>query len=220
MVYLTGGKAAILHKNYFPEAKIVPEFKAVCEGARFLTGRFGEKPNGKYLLVNVGTGTSWYLMNGKQSERVLGSGFGGGTFMGLARQFAGKRKFHEYIDLAAEGDKGKVDLLVKDIYEGEEPPIDGYLTASNFAKAVLSTDHTEADRVASVVNMLAENIVQLSKQTAVIYQTQEVVFIGSTLIGNQPFRKALERYTLMVDLHPRFLSDGEFSGAIGAILST
>jgi type II pantothenate kinase len=218
-VSLTGGKALYIRQRYFPEAEIVQEFTAVCEGTAFLLEKSGEKALGKYLVANIGTGTSWYLVDGQQHQRVLGSGLGGGTFMGLANLLAGQKEFSEYVSLASSGNKGMVDLLVQDIYE-EEPPIDGNLTASSFAKASYSNGHSDRDRLAAAVNMLAENLVLLSKQTAAIHQTDDIVYIGSTLTGNQPLQTGLELYSSMLGLRPHTLRNGEYSGALGSILST
>lgn len=218
-VYLTGGKASFIKQNYSPQAEIIPEFNAVCEGAQFLLNKSGNSLLNKYLLVNIGTGTSWYLIDGKQHKRVLGSGLGGGTFVGLGNLLAGEREFAEYVQLSGTGDRENVDLLVKDIYE-EEPPIDGNLTASNFAKAPNSNKHSEEDRLAATVNMLAENLALLSSQTAVIHDTREIVYIGSTLIGNKPLIDGLDRFTRQLGHHAHILQNGEYSGALGAILST
>lgn len=213
---LTGGKAHFLKKNFFNSAKVIPEFEASCEGASFLLRQANEKFDQPFLLVNIGTGTSWYLIHGEENKRVLGSGIGGGTFMGLGRIGAGSHDFTELIRLAEAGDKQKMDLLVKDIYYPEEPPIDGNLTASNFGKAG-AVDGREADMAASTINMITETIILLTQQTARLYGVKHIVYIGSTLIGNIPLRNGLTEFSNMVGLKPYFLNNGEYSGALGAI---
>ena len=160
------------------------------------------------------------MIDGEQNERILGSGIGGGTFMGLGRLLGNKDDYEDLVSLASVGNKGNVDLLVKDIYHPEESPIDGNLTASNFAKAAIGTEPANIDRLAAIVNMMSETIVLLSKQATEIYNVTDVVYIGSTLIGNAPFKSSLERFSIMFGLTPHFLQDGEYSGAIGAILVT
>ncbi|SEN24328.1 pantothenate kinase [Mesobacillus persicus] len=216
-INLTGGRADYLKENYFQQARVVPEFKASCEGAIYLLNKDEIKLGAKYLLVNIGTGTSWYLIDGHKNERILGSGIGGGTFMGLGKLLVGSDDYQNLVDLIKEGDREKVDLLVKDIYHSESP-IGGDLTASNFAKATFTNEHTPADQLASTVNMMAETIVLLSKQTSVAHQLSEVVYIGSSLIGNQSLKDGLASYSTMVGLSPNFLQDGEYSGAIGALI--
>ncbi|WP_144481067.1 type II pantothenate kinase [Cytobacillus oceanisediminis] len=218
-IYLTGGKAGTIKANYFPEAKVVDEFSAVCEGSRYLKMKEAMSVSDPYILVNIGTGTSWFTIDGEQYERVLGSGIGGGTFMGLGKMFTEADAFSDLVSLAAEGDKGNVDLLVKDIYHPEKPPIHGELTASNFAKSQGITSSSPADKMASLNNMIAETLTLLTVQAASLHNIKQAVFIGSTLAGNQLLRENLETYCKMSGIDPVFLEHGEFSGAIGAMLT-
>ena len=126
--------------------------------------------------------------------------------------------FPTLVSLSASGEKGIVDLLVKDIYYPEEPPIHGDLTASNFAKSEAIASSSAADKMASTLNMIAETITLLTVQTATLHGTRKVIFIGSTLAGNKPLQESLDFYCKMSGLDPIFLQNGEFSGAIGAIL--
>jgi type II pantothenate kinase len=217
-VYLTGGRAGKIKAEFFPDAEIVDEFTAACEGANYLMMEEG-LPNGeKSLLINIGTGISWIKIDGESYDRVLGSGIGGGTFMGMGKLFADSSDFATLVNLSASGDRGKVDLLVKDIYHPEEPPIPGDLTASNFAKDEAINSSSAADKMASFLNLMAETITLLTVQTAALHGIKKVVFIGSTLAGNKPLQDNLALYCKMSGLEPIFLVNGEFSGAIGAIL--
>jgi type II pantothenate kinase len=217
-VSLTGGRAGKIKAEFFPDAVIIDEFTAACEGANYLMMKEG-LPNGeKSLLINIGTGTSWFKIEGEHYDRVLGSGIGGGTFMGMGKLLADPSDFASLVSLSDSGEKGNVDLLVKDIYHPEEPPIPGDLTASNFAKTEAISSSSAADKMASVLNMIAEIITLLTVQTAALHSTKRVIFIGSTLAGNKPLQESLDFYCKMSGLEPTFLQTGEFSGAIGAIL--
>ncbi|HEY2420884.1 MAG TPA: type II pantothenate kinase [Neobacillus sp.] len=215
-VALTGGKAAIIQKNYFPNGEIIPEFQATCEGARLFLVEEGKKIENPFLLVNIGTGTSWHFVNGEKYERILGSGVGGGIFTGLGSILTNEADFQQLTLLANDGEKGNVDLLIKDIYESDEPPLDGNLTAANFAKGT-NEKQTAADLMAAVTNMIVETIVLLTLQAAAIHKTKQVVFIGSTLIGNHSLHKGLTFYMNMLGLSAEFLSNGEYCGAAGAL---
>jgi type II pantothenate kinase len=217
-VGLTGGKANLIKKAYFPNGLIIPEFQATCEGARLFLLEEGKNTDEPFLLVNIGTGTSWHFVNGKKYERILGSGVGGGIFTGLGSILTAEEDFHRLTVLANEGEKGNVDLLVSDIYESDEPPIDGNLTAANFAKGS-KVKHTEADRMAAITNMIVETIVLLTLQAAALHKTNRVVFIGSTLIGNHSLRKGLKFYMNRLGLSAEFLGNGEYCGAAGALFS-
>lgn len=215
-IVLTGGKAGMVRSKYFPDAEIIDEFTAACKGAKFLMQKNQVHIGDQFLLVNVGTGTSWFNIKGDNYERVLGSGVGGGTFIGLGYLLAGTRDFSELVELASRGSRGNVDLLVKDIYHPEDPPIPGDLTASNFAKSTLVPESKNSDMVAAVINMISETLTLLTVQTASIQQTKKVIYIGSTLAGNKPLQSSLDCYAKMSGIEPVFLPDGEFSGAIGA----
>jgi type II pantothenate kinase len=217
-VSLTGGKSSIIQKKYFPESVIIPEFQATCEGTRFLLEAENKSIGDNYLIVNIGTGTSWHVVKGDKVERILGSGIGGGTFTGLGSLLTKVRGYRQLTCLAEEGNKNNVDLMVKDIYESAESPVNGELTAANFAKGI-RMNPSEADRMASLSNMIAETIVLLTSQAATIHQIKSAVIIGSATAGNKPLRHALESYLDMVGVTPVFLEKGEYCGAIGAHLS-
>lgn len=217
-VSLTGGKSSVMQQSFFQNGLIIPEFQATCDGARFLLGAENKSIEESYLIVNIGTGTSWHVVNGDKVERILGSGMGGGTFTGLGSLLTQVQDYQQLTVLANEGNKRKVDILVKDIYETADGPINGELTAANFAKGK-KQNHTEADRLASLSNMIAETIVLLTSQAATINQVKRAVIIGSAIVGNPSFKMALEYYMNMVGLTPVFLEKGEYCGAIGAYLS-
>lgn len=215
---VTGGKSHLIKKRFLPDSAVVPEFQATCEGARFILLNEGKNLEQPFLLVNIGTGTSWHVVHGERYERILGSGIGGGTFTGLGELLTEEKDFHQLVLFAEEGKKGDVDLLVRDIYESEGSPIDGNLTAANFAKGT-QVKHTIPDRMASLANMIAETIVLLTHQAAAIHNIKEVIYIGSTLCGNPPLQNWLEKYSDMLGLTSRFLNNGEYCGAVGAYVS-
>jgi type II pantothenate kinase len=215
-IYLTGGKARKIQSLYYPNAALIDEFSATYEGTKFLMKLENISLNDKVLLVNIGTGTSWFIMDNTKSERVLGSGVGGGTLMGLGRLLSNGGEYSELAELAMEGKRANVDLLVKDIYEPDTPPIPGDLTASNFAKAALDRSASVSDQIASLINMISETITLLTVQAARENKIKRVVFIGSTVSGNKVLRDSLDAYAKMSGLDPVFLHNGEYSGAIGA----
>jgi type II pantothenate kinase len=216
-IYLTGGRAGKVKAEYFVNAEIVDEFTAACEGAKYLMKQEGVLLNEKSLLVNIGTGTSWFTIDGEHYKRVLGSGIGGGTFMGTGKILADSMDFSTLVNLSGNGERGKVDLLVKDIYYPEEPPIPGELTASNFAKSAAIASSSPADQMASILNMISETITLLTVQTAALHNIKKAIFIGSTLAGNKPLQDSLDFYCKMSGIDPFFLANGQFSGAIGAM---
>ncbi|GIQ79963.1 type II pantothenate kinase [Kipferlia bialata] len=155
---------------------VCDEIRSVITGLNFL---LRERPNGSayryrsnapqpvqyvpcanpypYLLVNVGSGVSFIVVTGPYTfERVDGSTIGGGTFWGLGRVLTGISDFDTILRLAKEGNSGRVDMEVGDIY-GED-----YLTmglpkdtiASSFAK-VTRAPAKEAREAAASCNCIS-----------------------------------------------------------------
>jgi type II pantothenate kinase len=209
----------------------VPEFEATCAGARWLLERQGRRP-GAFLLTNVGTGTSIHHITPDGHERVGGTGVGGGTILGLAALLSGKGgsgtglgtaaslDYTDLVAMAAQGDRTRVDLKVSHIYAGATPPIPGELTASNFGHVVHQTEPIRlSDALASVIGLVGETVTTVSVHAARERGTAEVVYIGSTFRGNALLEGIVNRYTRLRGAEPYVLPDGEYSGAVGALLA-
>ncbi|KAI1488382.1 fumble-domain-containing protein [Biscogniauxia mediterranea] len=70
-----------------------------------------------YMLVNIGSGVSILKVSGPRTyERVGGTSLGGGTLWGLLSLLTPADNFDDMLDMAAQGDNTKVDMLVGDIY--------------------------------------------------------------------------------------------------------
>ncbi|MFC4558280.1 type II pantothenate kinase [Virgibacillus kekensis] len=220
-ICITGGRSEQLAGLLDAQPQTVVEFDATASGIKYLAEKQGYQLGQNYLFVNVGTGTSIHSVKESQQERVGGSGIGGGTLLGLAYLLTGKLDYEEIIRSASEGDRGNVDLKVKDIFEGSLPPISGDLTASNFGKknAMASKAPSDADKVAAVVGLIGEVIVTISTQMAFINDTSSIVYVGSSFRSNPLLKEIIKEYTKMVGKEPVFLKNGEFSGAVGALLT-
>jgi type II pantothenate kinase len=217
--YVTGGKAGRI-KHYLNNAGEISEFEAVCNGAAclFYEQHQNERP---FILANIGTGTSLFYVNKETQEyrRLVGTGMGGGTIMGLGKILSGKGSFSEIISLAKSGNREKVDLLVKDLYENEAPPIPGHLTAANFA-GEFTGNETSSDSLRSLINMIAENIVLLAARAAEAEETKTILFTGGALAGNPLLQADLSKFQDLIEYEPVFLKNGAFTGAVGSIISS
>ncbi len=134
-VAATGGGAQRL-AALLPELRIerVPEFEAWGRGVPLLARREGlELPDG-YLVVSLGTGTSVLWVRGGRCERIGGSALGGGSLLGLGQLLLGVDSFERIAELARNGDRRRVDLLVGDIYGDDETPLPRELNAASFGK--------------------------------------------------------------------------------------
>ncbi|MEK5184746.1 type II pantothenate kinase [Solibacillus sp. FSL R5-0691] len=219
---LTGGRTEQLRDvlKTMKSIEYIVEFEATLKGVRYLLEKEGHSID-QSIITNIGTGTSIHYMDGNTHARVGGTGVGGGTLIGLSTIMTGISDFDEIKANAYKGKREGIDLLVKDIYQGMDTPIDGNLTASNFGKVGI-TDQREFEQnnlLATTQGLIGEVISTLSIQLAVQYKTEHIVYIGSTLIDNEQLVKVIEHYTILKKHKPVFLEDCGFSGAIGALLN-
>lgn len=212
----TGGKWPELAAKLKQKQQTTDEFTALINGTRYLLEIEGT-PEREFILTSIGTGTSIFHVKENNFERMLGSGIGGGTFMGLGSLLTKTNQFQELVELVSLGNRQNSDLLVKDIYDSVEAPLFGDLTAANFGKAHSHTEKTEADHAAALNQLITEVILSLAGQVAAAKNIQHIVFAGSTLQGNQPLRESIASFQEMLQFTPVFLEKGAYAGAIGAL---
>ncbi|MDN7246804.1 type II pantothenate kinase [Planococcus shenhongbingii] len=219
-VCLTGGKSGVLRSLLTKEAKEMVEFEATHQGVQFLLDQMGRE-EAVYVVTNVGTGTSIHCIQNNAQERLGGTGVGGGTLVGLSHLLTGITDFEEIVELASKGSRDRIDLKVKHIYEDKEPPIPGDLTASNFGNDLFSVagELSKEELLATVVGLVGETVSTLSVIAARQCQSSTVIYIGSSFIHNPLLKEVVETYTILRGSKPLFLENGEFSGAVGAMIS-
>lgn len=219
-ICLTGGKSGVLRSLLTKEAKEIVEFEATRRGVQFLLGRMGRSET-TYLVTNVGTGTSIHCIQNDSEERLGGTGVGGGTLLGLSHLLTGVTDYEEIVRLASNGSRERIDLKVKHIYEGKEPPISGELTASNFGNDLFSVSDelTKEELLATVIGLVGETVSTVSVQAARQCDSSLVIYIGSSFIHNPLLKEVVKSYTILRGSTPLFLENGEFSGAVGAMTS-
>lgn len=218
-IYLTGGKAEYMSEELNQNACMSVEFDATYLG---LMSLIKEQDLGlkRFVYLNVGTGTSFHQADQNGQERVGGSGVGGGTLLGLSSLLTGINDFDEIVSLAKEGNRDEIDLKVHHIYAGRPTPIPDDLTASNFGNVLNSNiaDLNVADKVQAVIALVAETVTAVGISLAEGFETKDIVFIGSTLLNNEVMEEIVLRYAGLKGANVHIVKNGEFSGAIGAIL--
>ena len=217
---LTGGGALELARLLGLDTEPVGEFAAWRVGSRALLARQGKPPGERDLLVSLGTGTSVLLVEPERATRVGGTALGGGTLLGLGSALVGTADFDEFVTLAAEGDRRKVDLLVSDIYRSGSLPLPGDLNASSFAKLTRARSDAppgRSDLAHALTALVGENIALICNGLAALTQARRLVFGGATLRNNAALREILESVIGMLGRELIFLVDGEFAGALGAL---
>ncbi len=191
------------------------EFAAWARGAPVLAARQGTELPRRYLLASIGTGTSVLALEGDRFRRVGGTAIGGGTLLGLGRLLLGRSTFREITALARSGDRGRVDLLVGDIYRDQPSPLPPGLNAASFAK--LESTRPE-DLAHALVCMIGENIGLLCSEFGRAQQLDCVVYGGSTLLENEVLQEVLLQRARGAGQRAVFLEQGAFCGALGAAI--
>jgi type II pantothenate kinase len=165
--------------------------------------------------VSLGTGTSILEIDGEAMQRVGGTALGGGTLLGLARLLCQTGSFAEITELASRGERGRVDLLVRDVYPEGGIALPPDLTASNFAKLESSEP---ADLAHALLGLIGENVGIACAAIAHARSVEMLVFGGSTLEANPTLQEILRQTVQLFGREARILPDGAFCGAVGAAL--
>ena len=219
---VTGGGGPRFARLMRLDTTAVGEFDAWSAGARELLGAQGLAPDGAFLLVSVGTGTSALLVDGARTQRIGGTALGGGTLLGLGAALTGLTGFEELVALAEAGDRGRVDLLISDVYPDGLAEIPGAASASSFgklARRAASGDRSDPrDLAGALVALVGENVALLSNALAAQAGVRRIVFGGSALRGNAPLTRLLVGFTAAFGREPVLLANGDYAGAVGALL--
>lgn len=219
-VVLTGGGASLLSERLGLAEAPVNEFEAWATGARAILHREGRDTPERFLLVSVGTGTSAMLVGEEGAVRVGGTALGGGTLAGLAIALVGTSDFDAVAQLAQEGDRRHVDLLVGDIYPSGALPLPGDLNAASFAKLARVSEEAARDPrnlAHAIMGLVGENVALICGGLAAAAGVARILYGGTTLRNNPAITDIL---CLLARLHAceaTILRDGEFTGALGAL---
>ena len=224
-VGITGAGAAEFGRLLRLDSTTVNEFAAWGAGATELLRRLGSVPDERYLLVSVGTGTSVMLADGMAVQRIGGTALGGGTLVGLGAALLGAKSFEELAALAGGGDRRRIDLLVSDIYRPGEIALAGDLTAANLGKLASFMDEGgarhpsyRADLADALMGLVGENVALVCAGLGGALQVRRIVFGGSPLRENPALTDIVGGIARATGAQVTFLPDGEFAGALGALL--
>lgn len=223
-IAMTGGRAQQL-QQLLPtsiEVDYLVEFEATLIGVKYLLEK-NKQSFDDAIVTNIGSGTSIHYMNKNRYSRVGGTGIGGGTLVGLSAMLTEVYSYREMSDLAQQGSRQSIDLLVADIFQGQPvpAPLKPNLTASNFGKIGINPiqDYKKEDQLAAVARLVGEVITTLSIQLSDQYNTEKIIYIGTTLKDHEVLQQVIEDYTVLKNKEAVFLQDRGFAGAIGALMS-
>ncbi len=212
-VNLTGvGSSAIDQKIYGLPTYKVDEFTANGVGGGYFAGEKEE-----FMVLSMGTGTSFVGVKNGIPQHLGGIGIGGGTITGLSKLMLNTTEVRKIIELAEAGEVGNVDLRIGDISKEPLPGLDLEITASNFGKA--TSRATCEDKAAGIVHMVIESICQTAVLIANGIGIKDFVMIGN--LTNFPGCEEVCRLikTMYPDVNFIIPKDGMYGTAIGTALA-
>ena len=150
-IHLTGVGSSGVTKPIYG----IPTFKVDEFVANGVGGRYFSKED-KAVVVSMGTGTSYVLVEGDKLTYLGGIAIGGGTILGLSRLLLNTKDIDAIQELAAHGDFKQIDLRIGDISKNPLPGLNLNVTAANFGKVEEMV--SKEDIAAGIVHMVIENL--------------------------------------------------------------
>lgn len=211
---LATGTGSSYLEDRFEEIEIIKidEFNAIAYGGIILSKL--DKAN----IVSIGTGTTIIYSDLKRVERIGGTGLGGGTLVGLGSAILSDVEcdnkviinFKTLIEMAKNGNKSHVDLMIGDISKDNIGNMTSDITAANFA--AIQKKANKNDYIAAVLNMILENIMLIIKS---INNKQPSIFIG-TMVADDYVKNCIRRIADYTKNEVIFVEDAEYAIVIGA----
>jgi len=214
VVAVTGGRSWQL-PDRLGAARVVK----VDEPTATAAGGLLEDAPAPAIVVSLGTGTGIVLAAPPAApQRLVGSGIGGGTLLGLAKLLLGTTDVTRIGELARRGDVSRCDLTVGDILGGGVGPVPADATAAHFARVARegSVVPGPEDIAATLLNLIGQAVLRLAFEAARFHQACSIVLVGHVL-DVPGFRDTIERIPLLDRSYVRIVSEPGFAVARGAL---
>ncbi len=212
-VNLTGvGSNNVTQKIYGLPTYRVDEFSANGVGGGYFAG---DKED--FMVISMGTGTSFVRVKNNVPTHLGGIGIGGGTITGLSKLMLSTNDVDKIQEMAQEGKVGNIDLRIGDISNKPLPGLDLEITASNFGKA--SSRASSEDKAAGIVHMVIETICQTAVLIANGNEIKDFVLIGNLINFPECWSVCDMIKVMYPDVNFIIPEDGEYGTAIGTALA-
>ena len=210
-INITGAGASKISGNLFGiKTDKIDEMTAIGTGGKYLSKR------DQIVISNIGTGTAIIQVSGDVITHLGGTGVGGGTITGLAKELLKTSDYTAILQYASKGNINNVDLNIGDITETDIGFLSKEFTASNFGKMLDIA--TKEDIALGIINMTYQVIGMVSVFAAKSKKIDIVVVTGSG--SNNPIgQKILTHISKAYSIDFEFPVDAEFATAVGAALS-
>ncbi len=209
-INITGAGALKITDNLFGiKTNRIDEMIAIGLGGKYLSGK------DQIIISNIGTGTAIIEVSGNTITHMGGTGVGGGTIIGLAKEMLKTSDFDTIMQYASKGNINNVDLNIGDIAETNIGFLSKEFTASNFGKMLDIA--TKEDMAKGIINLTYQVIGMISVFAARCRNNSTVVFTGKG--SNNPMgQKILTSISRTHKIDFEFPVDAEYATAIGAAL--
>lgn len=216
-VMITGvGSSYITKAIYGLPCYHVLEFESVALGGLYLSGLE------KAVIVSMGTGTAITLGGIDMTTHMHtykylgGTGVGGGTLLGLAKNMLGVSGIESIEELAKDGDIEKIDLQIKDITKKDIlPGLPKKMTAANFGK--VDDLATKGDIAIGLINLVFETAGMMSVFAARGHGVYDIVLTGN-LTRMPQAREIFDSLNTMFDVNFIIPENSQYGTVIGAAL--
>ncbi len=211
-VLMTGVGSTFFQKSVYDlPCEVVQEFRSIGLGGLYLSGL------PRAIVVSLGTGTAVvYAESGKEMEYLGGTGVGGGTLLGLARQMLRIDNIKHLLQLAEGGDLSKIDLRISDMSRKDTltaMPME--MTAANFGK--MSDMASREDIALGILNMVYETIAMVAMFAARSKGVVDIVLTGNMAVTEYA-KSFFPRLSKMFNLNFMIPERAQFATAIGTAL--
>jgi len=211
-INITGAGASKITDNLFGiKTNRIDELTAIGIGGKYLSKK------DQIIISNIGTGTAIIEVNGDIITHLGGTGVGGGTIIGLAKELLKTSDFDTIVQYASKGNLNNVDLNIGDIAETNIGFLNKEFTASNFGKMLDIA--TKEDIAIGIINLTYQVIGMLCVFAAKSKNNYTVVITGNG--SNNPIgQKILTEISRMYRIDFEFPVDAEYATALGAALTS
>lgn len=169
----------------------------------------------RFIVVSMGTGTSFVLADNGTYTHIGGSALGGGTLQGMMNLLMPGMNFYDFRELAKKGDLSKIDLQIKDVSPVELPNLPMDTTAANFGK--VKEEPRKDDLAAGLVNLVLQNVGVMANLAGKGRDIDTFCFIG--LMCTLPkIREIFDRLENLYGIHILVPEHPETFTAFGAAL--
>jgi len=210
---LTGAHARLLRG--MEDSTHVQEIEAGARGASALLESDGRLGDGAFLLVLLGTGTTFAEVRGAVVQHLGGTPLGGGSFAGIARRLEPSLTYEQIVAGAERGDRRKVDVMISDVYPRGIGSVGPDLTAAHLVRADAGSID---DVLAGLLNLHGENIAQIAAGRAQAMKMRRVVLAGGFAHNNPLLVASLTSMAALFGMAVEAVPCPGYAGAVGAAL--